>query len=107
MNLRDYLYFNKITQNAFAKQLDISFQYLSRIINGHHIPGNKLMKRITKETGGSISSSDFPQKPPRKCRYKNLKMLDVRVEDVEKLVKMANRQKAQLKTQGEESEQRT
>ena len=53
MNLKDYLYKNKITQVDFAKKLGISLPMLWAILSGSRNPSYEILKKIhmlTKKT---------------------------------------------------------
>lgn len=59
MNLRDFLYINKIKVMDFAKSVDISRQHLSEIINGKVKPGRRLAKDIEIVTNGCVTAEEL------------------------------------------------
>lgn len=54
MNLKSYLANQGVTQKDFAYTLGVNERYMSRIINGHLIPGKRLMRDIESLTEGKI-----------------------------------------------------
>jgi len=62
MDLREYLFRNEISITDFARKMDISRAYLSRIIWGHLHPGPKLIKKIRKATRRKVEYPIFRDK---------------------------------------------
>jgi transcriptional regulator with XRE-family HTH domain len=54
MNLKAYLADQRVTQKDFAATLGVNPRYLSRIINGHLIPGKRLKRDIQSLTEGKV-----------------------------------------------------
>ncbi len=65
MNLKDYLYFNRIMQAEFAKELDISIGTLTRILNGLDVKLSLALK-IEKATQGQVKCIDLLDKSKSK-----------------------------------------
>lgn len=54
MQLREYLFFERITVSAFARLLDVSTNHLSGVVNGRYPISRKLAKKIYRLTGGRV-----------------------------------------------------
>jgi hypothetical protein len=61
MHLRAWITLNKLTLIELSKTLDCDVAYLSRMINGHVIPGRRFMKDIVVLTKGKVTAVDFNQ----------------------------------------------
>lgn len=59
MNLRDYLYYNKISVKDFSKNLDYSRTHISAIIHGRLKPTKRLAKAIEQATNGEVKAEDL------------------------------------------------
>lgn len=59
MNLKEYLFLNRITVNDFAEKINCNRSYFSRLLNGHVKPGKRLAKDIEKETNGEVKAEDL------------------------------------------------
>lgn len=59
VNLRDYLYHNRISVTEFAKTIDYSRGHLTSIINGKLFPSNKLARQIEKATNGEVTADEL------------------------------------------------
>lgn len=59
MDLREYLFRNRVTCTDFSKTLQCDRTYLGKIANGQCTPGKRLAKDIERETGGSVLASDL------------------------------------------------
>lgn len=59
MELREYLFRNKITVKKFAELLDYSIVTISAISNGRIKPGAKLARYIEKQTNGAVMTDDL------------------------------------------------
>lgn len=62
ISLREFLAIRKakdrgFTMDKFAKECEISVNYLHKILAGKYIPSIKVAKKITKATGGIVSSN--------------------------------------------------
>ena len=59
MNIKEYLYLNRMSVNEFAGRINCSRSYFSRLINGHVKPGKRLAKDIEEATNGKIKAKDL------------------------------------------------
>jgi len=59
MKLRDYLINRRITQEEFAKLVDVSRSHLSCVISGHRTAGRKLARNIEEQTNKEIKAIDI------------------------------------------------
>lgn len=59
MDLREYLFRNRMTVTEFGKKIDCSRSYLSTIINGAQKPGKRLAKEIERATNGEVTTKDL------------------------------------------------
>lgn len=59
MNLREYLFLHRIGVEAFAKQINCSRSYFSRLLNGHVKPGHRLAKDIEEATNGEVTVEEL------------------------------------------------
>jgi plasmid maintenance system antidote protein VapI len=59
VNLRDYLYHNRISVTEFAKNIDYSRGHLTSIINGKLRPSKKLARQIEKATNGEVKAEEL------------------------------------------------
>jgi transcriptional regulator with XRE-family HTH domain len=55
MNLKAFLAVQGITQKEFSEMLEVNERYMSRIINGHLMPGKRLKRDIETLTEGRIT----------------------------------------------------
>lgn len=62
MNLREYLFYNKITVKDFADKLGYSRSYISGIVHELSMPSPRLAKEIEKVTQGKIKASSWKKK---------------------------------------------
>jgi transcriptional regulator with XRE-family HTH domain len=58
MNLKEYLFYKKLTAKEFAKILDIDKCYISSVISGNRKPSKKLLRSIEKYTDGIVKSEN-------------------------------------------------
>ncbi len=54
MNLKAYLADQGVKQQEFADTLGINARYMSRIVNGHVVPGKRLRRDIDALTEGRV-----------------------------------------------------
>ncbi len=59
MDLRTYLFHNRISVTDFSKILGCSRIHLSEIVNGRRIPSLMLAKAIERETKGKVKASEL------------------------------------------------
>jgi len=59
MKLYDYLNKNLITKKEFAKKVGCAYNYLCEIVREEKTPSIKLIKAISKYTGGVVSVNDL------------------------------------------------
>lgn len=62
MKLKEYLEANSISQNAFAKQIDVSRSAVTQWIRDGIIPMKKHLRDIEKLTFGKVKAEDFQSK---------------------------------------------
>jgi transcriptional regulator with XRE-family HTH domain len=61
MELREYLFRERLTVTAFAKQLGVSRNHINKIVNGHGRPGVALARLIEHETQGKVTAQEMLQ----------------------------------------------
>jgi len=59
MKLTTYLRENDLTVTALARSVGVDVSTMHRIVHGKHIPGQKTMRAIIRETGGQVQPNDF------------------------------------------------
>lgn len=59
MELRRYLFENRLTQVAFAKMIDYDVQYLRGVMSGRIIAGDKMLRTIERITSGEVTGKEF------------------------------------------------
>ncbi|MDQ1081426.1 helix-turn-helix transcriptional regulator [Pseudoroseomonas cervicalis] len=59
MDLRTFLDQHSVGPTAFARQIGVGLSTLYRYMAKERIPRREVMLRITKATGGSVTSNDF------------------------------------------------
>lgn len=59
MNLRDYLYHNRITVTNMAAELGYTRTHLSTIVNGKSKPSPRLARDIEKFTNGIVTAKQL------------------------------------------------
>jgi DNA-binding XRE family transcriptional regulator len=57
MDLREYLFYNRMQQKELAKLLGCNAKYLSHLINGRYKPGVTLARQIKEVTGVDMEPS--------------------------------------------------
>lgn len=62
MDLRTYLFENRISQDKFAREIGCTRNYLSMIINRKKYPGKWFAKEIERITGGIVSVEELSRK---------------------------------------------
>lgn len=55
MNLREYLFINRLSVTEFSEKLEYSRTHLSAIIHGKLKPSKRLAKAIEKATNGDVT----------------------------------------------------
>lgn len=59
MQLDDWLKAENLTEAAFAVRIEVSQAAVNRYRKGQRYPDRRVMRRIMRETLGSVSSEDF------------------------------------------------
>jgi len=59
VNIREYLFYNKLSVREFSKKVDCSRTYLSQIVHGKIKPGRKLARDIERATNGEVKAADM------------------------------------------------
>jgi ribosome-binding protein aMBF1 (putative translation factor) len=59
MNLREYLFYNRITVKEFSEKIEYSRTHLSAIIHGRLKPSKRLAKQIERETNGEVTVKEL------------------------------------------------
>jgi DNA-binding transcriptional regulator YdaS (Cro superfamily) len=59
MDLREWLFKNKIKITPFAKTLEYDRGHLTKIVNGQRNPSKRLAKAIEAATNGEVSAEDL------------------------------------------------
>lgn len=68
MNLKVYLATVRLTLKDFCTLVNYNYRYMSRVMNGHLMPSQKLRKEIHKITGTEIDFSANMQKKMNKVK---------------------------------------
>lgn len=71
MDLKVWLWKNKITLTDLCHILDVSRGYMSEVINYHKKPSKKLAIMIEKETAGDVSAEYILSQEYRDCLKKS------------------------------------
>lgn len=59
MDLREYLFRNRITATEFCKKVECSRNYISMIQRGEAYPSHRLARDIVAQTGGQVKMEDL------------------------------------------------
>ena len=59
MNLREYLFINRLSVKEFSEKVDYSRTHISGIMHGKLKPSPKLARRIEKETNGEVTIEEL------------------------------------------------
>ena len=59
MRLREYLWKNKLTLQAFAKITRYNATYLGEVVNGKRKPGRKCAELLEEVTNGYITAAEL------------------------------------------------
>lgn len=59
MDLREYLFRNRLTVTELSKKLECHRTYLSEIVNGARKPGKRLAKDIERATDGQVTADEL------------------------------------------------
>ena len=63
MDLREYLFRERMSITEFAQKLEVSRAYMSRIVNGYSIPGKRLARDIEKASAGIVPNAWYISDP--------------------------------------------
>lgn len=64
MDLREYLFRNRMSQGEFAEKIGTTRRYVSAISTGYYRPGPRLAKDIEAATEGQVTVAEVrPEKP--------------------------------------------
>ena len=55
MDLREFMFYNKITQEQLGKQVGATRSYINAIVHGRYKPSMDLAKRLEEATNGKVS----------------------------------------------------
>ena len=58
MNLREYLFINRLTVTEFSKKVDCNRPYMSGIIHGRIKPSKRLARDIEEATNGEVKAEE-------------------------------------------------
>lgn len=58
MNLRDYLHFERVTQEEFAKRINYTSQYISSHIGRRQNVSKKFAQEVVKATNGKVTMEE-------------------------------------------------
>ncbi len=59
MDLREYLFYNRISITAFSKTLGVSRNYLNQLVLGNLLPSKILAQMIEIRTKGQVTYKDL------------------------------------------------
>ena len=59
MDLREYLFRNRISVAEFSRKIDYHRNYVNQIALGHKTPSRKLAKAIELETAGQVTIAEL------------------------------------------------
>ena len=59
MTLKDFLKNKKISIEAFAREIGLSYAAVRQYTNAGRVPKPKVMRRIINVTGGTVQPNDF------------------------------------------------
>jgi transcriptional regulator with XRE-family HTH domain len=59
MNLKDYIFLNRMSVNEFAKKIKCSCSYFSLLLNGHIKPRKRLAQDIEEATEGKVKAEEL------------------------------------------------
>lgn len=62
MDLREYLFYNRITIKKFSETVECTRTHLSEIIHGRRSASRRLAKDIEKATDGQVKAKDLIKK---------------------------------------------
>lgn len=63
MKLSEWLAWKQVSQDDFAKTIEVSRPAVSGYAAGNHIPGRETMLRIVTATDGAVQPGDFYGEP--------------------------------------------
>jgi len=59
MTLKEYLTEKELSESAFATIIGVKQATVNRYCNGERTPQRRLLKEITRVTGGKVTANDF------------------------------------------------
>jgi len=68
MDLREYLFYNRLTIKEFAQVCDYSPEHISGYISGRFRISKKLMKRISEATGNQVTMDELISMNPKESK---------------------------------------
>lgn len=71
MDLREWLFFEKMTVVELCRILDYSRTHMTGIVSGALNPSRKLVTRIEKLTGGKVTKEDFKKYKTKEIEVKD------------------------------------
>lgn len=69
MDLRTWLFKNRISLRQFAKKIDYNFSYLSLVMNYKRVPSEKLAMKIEEETQGTVKGQALIKKCEKAAKF--------------------------------------
>jgi DNA-binding transcriptional regulator YdaS (Cro superfamily) len=83
MNLKDYLYYKRVSYDDFARVIGVTKGHLQNIISGTRWPSTKLCSKIELHTAGEVTLKDLTKgKPKRKQRVKGVKITQIQFNEL-------------------------
>jgi DNA-binding transcriptional regulator YdaS (Cro superfamily) len=70
MQLREYLFKNKLSRAKFSRSINYTKSYLNQVMRGMSPLGEKLIRSIEKETHGQVSQKDLQEEIEDNIREK-------------------------------------
>lgn len=71
MELREYLFYNKITMQKMAALCGVSSTWIQHLKNGDATAGKELARKIEEITGGQVKADSLIKKTKRGTRSPN------------------------------------
>lgn len=59
MDLREYLFIEKMKYADFARKIDYNREHITRIVTGKCFPGRRLAEKIVEATGGKVTIEEL------------------------------------------------
>jgi transcriptional regulator with XRE-family HTH domain len=83
MNLKDYLYKQRVEYEDFAKVIGVSKGHLQNIISGTRFASRKLCSKIELHTAGEVTLKDLTKgKPKRSPRSRGVKIKQIQFNEL-------------------------